>query len=254
MTIVERLSLPKVRHAVPVASVATFFASATIAGDLTETVVNPEVVSPNRIGSDVSAFYLGVSGAYGLGGDDRFGLTTPGGTFAIGEQDLTGNYGGIRGGWRGILPFFGGREYVYGVEIGYDFGSLEDDVATQVSGTPVQGGSRVSDVLSLRLRSGFTNRSRSVLYFATVGYVRGDVETTNSFGSGSAFQAFRDTDTRNGFSASIGAEHRLNENWSITGEYEYVQFQSEVIQFESGFSTKSTPNYRGLRFGLNYTF
>lgn len=254
MTILEKFNLPKVRRTVPLASVVTFFASATVAGNLTSDVSEPVVVSPKRIGDNVSAFYLGLSGAYGSGGDDRFGLNTPGGTFAIGDQNLTGTYGGIRGGWRGVLPAAGGRDYIYGVEIGYDFGSLEDDVTTQISGTTVQGGSRISDVLSLRLRNGLTNRSGTVLYFVTVGYVLGDIETTNSIASGSTLQSFEDSGRRRGFSASIGAEHKFNENWSITGEYEYVQFQSEVIQFESGFSTKSTPNYRGLRFGLNYTF
>ena len=254
MTILERFNLPKFRQALPMASAVTFFASATIAGDLTGNVTEPDVISPKRYGSDVSAFYLGISGGYGSNGKDQFGLRTPAGTFGVGEQDLTGSYGGIRGGWRGVLPARGGRDYVYGFEFGYDFGSLEDSVSTQIGGETVQGGTEISDVLSLRFRNGLTNRSKSVLYFVTVGYVLGDVETTNSIGSGSTLRSFEDSGRRGGFSASIGAEHQLNDKWSITGEYEYVQFQSEDVVFDSGFSTKSTPSYRGLRFGLNYTF
>ncbi|MCX8955041.1 outer membrane beta-barrel protein, partial [Ruegeria sp. NA] len=92
------------------------------------------------------------------------------------------------------------------------------------------------------------------LYFFSVGYLWGDVETTNSIASATSVQNFSVSDRRNGYSASIGAEHKLSGNWSITGEYEYVQFQSKDVQFSSGFSTKSTPKYSGLRIGLNYTF
>ncbi len=230
------------------------FSSATVAGNLDAGVSDPAIVSPKRFGSDVSAFYLGVTGGFATGGTDRFGLTTPSDTFAIGELDLSGSYGGIRAGWRGVLPAKQGRDYVYGFELGFDLGSLGDDVATQVSGVTVTGGSEISDAFSIRFRNGLTNKSGTVLYFLSVGYVNGDVKTTNSLSVGTTPQFFESNDSRNGFSASIGAEHNLNENWSITGEYEYVQFDAKDVVFENGFSTRSTPRYRGLRFGLNYRF
>ncbi|WP_298936576.1 outer membrane beta-barrel protein [uncultured Ruegeria sp.] len=254
MTVLKSFVSPSVRQALPVASAVILFASATFAGDLTGNLSDPDVGSPKRFGSDVSAFYLGLSGGYGSGGDDRFGLRAPAGVFEIGELDLTGSYGGIRGGWRGVLPTSIGRDYVYGFEVGYDFGTLDDNVTNQIGGDTVQGSSAISDILSLRIKNGLTNRKGSVLYFVSLGYVWGDIETTSSITSGSSRQAFEDSDRRGGFSASIGAEHKLSDNWSITGEYEYVQFQSKDVQFNSNFSTKSTPSYRGLRFGLNYAF
>lgn len=232
----------------------TLIAGASMAGDLKGEVTDPEVVGPERFSTDVSAFYLGLTGGYGSGGDDRFGLTTPSRQFDIGDQDLSGTYGGLRGGWRGILPATGGRDYVYGFEVGYEFGSLDDTVSRRIGGVNVQGGTEISDVLAVRFRNGLTNRSGRILYFFSVGYLWGDVETTNSLALGPTVQNFSASDRRNGYSASIGAEHKLSDNWSITGEYEYVQFQSKNVQFSSGFSTKSTPKYSGLRFGLNYTF
>ncbi|NOD46745.1 outer membrane beta-barrel protein [Ruegeria sp. HKCCD5849] len=254
VTTLTNFRISKLGRTLPAASVATLLASATIAGDLKETVTEPEVISPSRFGSDVSAFYLGLAGGYGAGGDDRFGLRTPAGLFDIGEQDLSGSYGEIRGGWRGILPARGGRDYVYGFEIGYQLGSFDDSVSARIGGFDVQGGTEVSDVLAIRFRNGLTNRSGRILYFVSIGYLWGDVDTTNSITSGSSTQNFAVTDRRNGYSASIGAEHKLSDSWSITGEYEYVQFDSKTIAFSSGFSTKSTPKYGGLRFGLNYTF
>lgn len=224
------------------------------AGDLSGTVSDATVLGPELFSKDVSAFYLGVSGGYGSGGSDRFGLRTGAGTFPIGDLDLSGSYGGLRGGWRGVLPARGGRDYVYGFEFGYDFASLSDSVATQIGSTTVQGGSEISNVASLRFRNGLTNSRGSVLYFVSLGIVRGDIKTTSSISGGGSTQSFAQSDRRNGFSASIGAEHQLNENWSVTGEFEYVQFDSKVIDFGSGFSTKSTPGYRGIRIGLNYKF
>lgn len=236
------------------AAVAAMAGTSTTASDLGGNVRDPQVVGPQRYADDVSAFYVGISGAYGAGGSDRFGLTTPIRTFPIGELDLKGYYGGIRGGWRGVVPATRGRDYVYGFELGYDWSGLDDDVVTDIAGTVVRGGSEINNVMSVRFKNGLTNPSGTVLYFLTLGLIYGDITTTNSITSGGTTQSFDNTDSRNGFTASIGAEHQLGNNWSITGEFEYVQFQSEVIEFGSGFSTKSTPSYKGLRFGLNYRF
>jgi len=224
------------------------------ASDIDGPVSEPDVLSPQTIADDVNAFYLGLSAGYGSGGSDRFGLTIPGDRVNIGTLEPNGGYGGIRGGWRGIVPTVGGRDYVYGLEVMYDFGTLDDSVTSQIGGTTVDASSSISDVLSIRFKSGLTNRSRSVLYFFTLGYVRGDVTTSTTLTSEDAVTAFEDSGNRNGYSASLGAEYRLNRNWSITGEIEYFQFDSKVVDFGSGFSTKSTPNFRGVRFGLNYTF
>lgn len=245
---------PNIRVALPAMAALFLVLNSAAAGNLDPDLSEPPVISSARYGSDVSAFYLGLTAGYSTSGSDRFGLTTPTDTFAVGELDLTGSYGGIRGGWRGLLPAKGGRDYVYGVELGYDFGSLDDEVSTQIGTSVVNGGSEISDVISIRFRNGLTNPSGRVLYFISVGYVHGDITTTSSITSGATTQSFQDKDSRKGFSASIGAEHKLNENWSITGEYEYVRFDSETVEFDNGFTTKSTPRYRGLRFGLNYQF
>ena len=254
MEILTRCLAPNLRFLTPILLVLSFLSGATFAGNLNTGLTDPPVVSPKRFGADVSAFYLGLSAGYASTGTDQFGLRTPADLFALGELDLKGGYGGIRGGWRGIVPVTGGRDYVYGFEIGYDFGTIENDASAEISSVTVSGGSEVSDVLSLRFRNGLTNKSGKILYFITVGYVQGDVTTTSGLELGPTIQSFSDSDTRNGFSASVGAEHRLSDNWSITGEFEYVQFDSREVEFGNGFSTKSTPKYRGLRFGLNYTF
>lgn len=236
------------------AGISLLFGAPTDASDLGGAAADPVVVGPERYSDDVSAFYLGLSGGYGSGGSDRFGLGAPAGTFSIGDLNLSGGFGGVRGGWRGVLPARGGRDYVYGFEIGYDFVSMDDTVTREISGTTVRGGSEISDIAAVRFKNGLTNPSGSVLYFVTLGLVQGDIKTTSSIASSATTTSVENDDRRTGFSASIGAEHQLSGNWSITGELEYVQFQSEVIDFGSGISTKSTPSYRSLRFGLNYRF
>ncbi|EEE37711.1 putative outer membrane protein [Rhodobacteraceae bacterium KLH11] len=226
-----------------------------LAGDVIGEVTEPDVLSSQRYARDVSAFYLGVSAGRASGGSDEFGVRVNNDQlFVLGEVKPNGNFGGFRGGWRGTLPTWGGREYVYGVEIGYDFGTLDDSTTTQIGTAVASGRSAISDVFSLRLKNGLTNRRGNILYFATVGYVRGDITTSASLTELTGTMRFEEVDRREGFSVSLGAEHQLNENWSITGEIEYLQFESETVDLGPMFSTKSTPSYRGFRIGLNYTF
>ncbi|WP_241484061.1 outer membrane beta-barrel protein [Ruegeria sp. ANG-R] len=230
-------------------------AAPTLAGDVIGDITEPDVISSGRLARDVSAFYLGISAGHASGGSDEFGLRVDGGQVSgAGDVKPSGNFAGFRGGWRGTLPARGGRNYVYGLELGYDFGTLDDSTTNQIGGEQVSGRSAISDVLSIRLRNGLTNRSGSVLYFVTVGYVRGDITTSTSVTDVSGTSRFESEDRRGGFSASLGAEHQLNDNWSITGEIEYLQFESKTVELGPTFSTKSTPSYRGLRIGLNYTF
>ncbi|SDW74659.1 outer membrane immunogenic protein [Ruegeria halocynthiae] len=253
----NRIRFPRLEFSRFLTAVAVLLSCSapTLAGDVVGDVTEPDVISAGRLGRDVNAFYLGLSAGHASGRADEFGLRVNGGTtFGAGELKPSGNYAGLRGGWRGILPARGGRDYVYGLEVGYDFGTLDDSTTSRTGGTEVSGRSAISDVLSIRLRNGLTNRSGSVLYFVTVGYICGDITTSGSLSDASGTSRFESEDRRQGFSASLGAEHKLNDNWSITGEIEYLQFESKSVELGPNFTTKSTPSYRGLRIGLNYTF
>ncbi len=254
MEVIRGLKRSNLWRAAWVVCVSALFAGTTLAAELKGEVTEPDVISAERFSRDVSAFYLGFGAGYGANGSDRFGLRTPTGVFDIGDQDVRGGYFSMRGGWRGVVPTSLGRDYVYGIELGYDVGNLSDTVSTQIGGDTVTGRTEISDMFYVQLRNGLTNRSGRVLYFVSVGYIWGQVDTTSSISSTFSSQLFEESDRRGGYTASIGAEHKLNDNWSITGEYQYVQFESKTVEFGSGFSTKSTPGYRGLRFGLNYTF
>lgn len=229
------------------------------AGDIIGDITEPDIIEPTSFSRAANAFYVGTSAGYASGGSDEFGLRTDDDVFAIGDVEISGGYGGLRAGWRGVLPTSFGRDYVYGFELGYDFGTLDDSASTAIGSVLVDASSSVSDVLSIRFRNGLTSRSGRSLYFVSFGYVQGDVTTAATltepetpFSSGSV-ERFEDSDNRDGFVASIGAEHQLSKNWSVVGEIEYVQFESRTVDLGT-FSTRSTPKYTGLRLGLNYTF
>ncbi len=241
-------------RALAVVSLISVAGTPSQAGTLSEAPIEPPVISPTPVSSGLSHFYGGFSLGYGWGKSDRFGVRNGGTTVDIGDLKIDGAFGGIRGGWRANLPIGEGRSYVYGFELGFDLAGLEDSTTGPAFGRTLGGKSEVTDIFSLRFRSGITNRSGKTLYFGSVGYVNGGVETTLlGAGSGSS-SSMEESDRRNGFLLSLGAEHQLSEKWSLTGEYEYVQFQSKVIDFSSALSTKSTPTYGGVRFGLNYKF
>ncbi|MGI9369645.1 MAG: outer membrane protein [Ruegeria sp.] len=233
---------------------AICFGLPAYAGNPSSPLADPVVIGPPVTVDSTSYFYAGLSLGYAWGFSDEFGLRTTGAPVNIGDLKASGSFGGLRGGWRTSVPASGNRDYSYGVELSYDFASIEDSVSRQFGSANVGGRSEITDLFGFRFRSGLTNRKRSTLYFASIGYVNGNVKTAAGTTDGLSSNVTEKSDRRNGLLLSIGAEHQLTDNWSLTGEYEYVQFESKVIDFNSSLSTKSTPTYGGLRFGLNYRF
>ncbi len=236
------------------AIIAIFFGVPAYAGNLSSPLSDPVVVGPQVTADNTSYYYAGLSLGYAWGFSDEFGLRTTGAPTNIGNLEVSGSFGGLRGGWRASVPASGNRDYSYGVELSYDLASIEDSATRRFGRANVGGRSEISDVFGIRFRSGLTNRKRSTLYFGSIGYVNGNVKTAAGTTDGLSSNVTEKSDRRSGFLLSIGAEHQLTDNWSLTGEYEYVQFDSKVIDFNSSLSTKSTPTYGGLRFGLNYRF
>ena len=53
---------------------------------------------------------------------------------------------------------------------------------------------------------------------------------------------------------SLGAEKKLTERMSLTGEYEYANFGKEVLEDGLGASTRATPEFHNVKLGLNFKF
>ncbi|MFA3918554.1 outer membrane protein [Ruegeria hyattellae] len=238
---------------IPGILLAACAASSAVAGNDRSPLQDPVVDAPEPPNWD--GFYAGGSLGYGFGFEDRFGVKRNDILLGnLGDMETDGLYGGVRGGWRDSIRFATGRQYVYGFEVGYDVADIEDSVTGDVLGTTLEGRSEIKDMFTLRFKGGITNRSGRTLYFSSIGYVNSKVETgLDSSAGGGAFAGESD-DRRNGYAIGLGVEHKLTEQLSLTGEYEYVNLNSKTVELTDSVTTKSTPGFHGLRIGLNFQF
>lgn len=195
--------------------------------------------------------YVGANIAYAFNGDDRVGHRSPAGAMVAvpGTLEQSGINYGLRLGWRGERAS-GARSFVYGVELGYDAGKADDSLATATHTASVS----LNNVLSLRLKSGFTNSARNTLFYGILGYARGDFDYAVAGTAAGDTIAINTGLSMNGYVLGLGAERQLTDRLSLFGEWEYLNFGKQRLTDAGGSSTQATPKYQNIRIGLNYRF
>ena len=161
-----------------------------------------------------NGFYLGANAGYGWGEADY-------------SPDIDGFIGGIQAGynWQGAGPL------VLGLETDIQYSNVESSVFTlDYFGT-------------IRARAGFA--VDQFLLYGTGGFAYG-TGTYELGGLSSDRSAF-------GWTIGLGGEYALGNNWSLKGEYLYVDLGSETFTTINGpLDVGLTANI--LRLGANYKF
>lgn len=245
--------------------------SVAMAADLAPKYSAPVVILPTWDG-----FYLGVNTGYMTGTQEGF-ITTGGmnpNATANGNPDSSPNNvnGGFGGAQLGYNWEFG--RVVTGIETDFDAGSIQgSDYSAGAALGP--GGSWGAYDKNITTKMDWFGTARGRLGYDLGGwlpYVTGgfayahtsmteavDQNGTTPWGGGSV------SSTRMGWVAGAGVEYKLNQNWSIKGEYLHINLGSENELFTGiGGPTGSTrPNSDGftnqweidmLRMGVNYSF
>lgn len=239
------LRLPLIAASVVFACAA---GGAARAGNI-EPLVEP-VVMPAEL-TIWEGFYVGGSIAYAFSGDDEVGHSDPAGRLLVSPSTLEQhgvNYG-LRLGWRGQRAMTD-RAFVYGIELGYDIGEADDSFDVGGYSASVE----MNNVISVRLKSGFTNKAGDTLFYGILGYVRGDFDYAVAGTTAGDTIALDTTFESDGFSVGLGVEHMLNDRWTVNLEWEYLEFGSERLYDGGGSSTRATPKYNNIRVGVNYRF
>ncbi|QRZ12901.1 porin family protein [Paracoccus methylovorus] len=214
------------------------------AGGYTPTVVEPSVVAPivdSAPVSDWTGGYAGLTLGYAFGGDDRVGISDNAGMVDsdIDKLELSGANAGIRLGYR-----WQSDRWVFGPELGFEGGNIKDSFST--AGYDAE--SKIKNVLALRAKVGYA-LDNDVLLYGIVGAARAKVDYSVT-GNGADI---RDDYSKTGYIVGLGAEKKLSERMSVTGEYEYANFGKETVT-DGTFETRATPDYHNIKLGLNFKF
>ncbi len=161
-----------------------------------------------------TGFFIGANAGYSWG---TAGAYSPGGFL-----------GGLQAGYNWQ---FAGSPFVVGIESDFDWGGISDGPYT------------LSYLGMIRARVGFA--FERILAYGTLGF---------AYGSGQ-YEVFglSNSQTQTGWTIGLGAEFALDRNWSVRGEYAYVDLGS------SNYNSLTGPASLGfdgniLRGGVNYRF
>lgn len=231
---------------------------ATFAGGYVAPVVEPApiVVAPVET-SDWAGGYVGGSLGYSFGSDDVIGMERYNGANELtnkannlGQVDVKGVNFGLQAGYRWQRD-----NWVYGPEIAIDGGSVDATDTIDTFGEENELESVVNYTASLRFKTGYVVNPETLVY-GTLGIVYGDFDYSLSPTNGGTAQTVNYDDT--GWSVGLGAERKINEKWSVFGEWEFRQFGKTTIDFGRGGAgidqTQATPEHHNIKLGVNYRF
>lgn len=167
------------------AAVATLAAPAAFAGGLNEPVVEAPVIQPAPVVIPVDGNWNGAYAGASLGY----------GRIDGGSQDGSGVIGGILGGYRWDLG-----KTVLGIEGDFKGGNIDNDPTS----------SSLSQVARLKFQAGYDLGRTLVYVTAGPSWAKGDVNGNSH------------SDT--GWTAGLGVDYQLNDQWIIGGEATFNKF------------------------------
>ena len=220
---------------------AILSAGAVHAGGFTAPTVEVEPVTPVVVTAepaDWAGAYGGLTLGYAFGGEDEIGVFD-GDTFLgdLGTVELNGANAGIRAGYR-----WQRNRWVVGPEISYEMGDISDEFDLEDGGS---FDSQVDNLLAIKVKTGYAVRPDTLVY-GIAGWQTGDF-TYDVNGVETEYDA-------EGYVLGLGAERKLNDRMSVTGEWEYSDFGTTDLEIAPGFTTNASSKFNNLKLGLNFKF
>ncbi len=208
-----------------------------------------------------NGFYVGINGGYGMSSMDTVGrgpnLANSGFANWLDFDDVDGF---LIGGQIGVNWQLS-NGFVIGAELDADyFNAKQTNRATiAVAGPPQFTGTASLEfkqtwLATARLRAGFA--MDSLLLYATGGLAGAGTKITGSYNLTTpvASGSTSETGTDFGWTIGAGAEYMVTDNFSLRGEYLYVDLGSDVLDFGSGDELEADYSMHIVRAGVNYHF
>lgn len=211
------------------------------------------------VDADVDSRVVDVSGAYFIGTDA--GQVGPQASPTLSDSNINGSF---------ILGYNKRNgDQVLGIEADLSFMNYKDKSSSgSIEYLTFAGGFFTSEttveadwMASLRGRIGILRNS--TLFYVTGGVALAQVEYEHTFSDtvAPAFSRASGSKTALGWTAGVGAEWQLQDNWSVKAEYLYSRF-NDAIDDDSvlrhapneGFKNSGDLEVQNFRIGLNYAF
>lgn len=252
------------------AAVAALSAPAA-AADMRMPVKAPPPVAPIFTWT---GFYIGVNGggAFGAGHNAIVNETFAGAPFVSGTWPGSGNFGklepsgGFGGGQIGYNWQF--QNWVFGIETDIQGASIKDTAGATLQYTSPL--TTITSNVSQKIDWFGTVRGRlgiafdRVLVYGTGGFAYGQTTTDLTMSDSLGFVAANSNkNTRTGWVAGAGIEWAFAPNWSLKGEYQYIDLGKNTVVAQErlggaatafAVSTTTRSDFHTGRIGVNYRF
>lgn len=196
-------------------------------------------------------FYIGGNVGYGWDADGHDHFASSDGNFRAGLD----NAGAFGGGQFGYNAQYG--NIVAGIEADIQGGDVNSSLAYTHGGGVGTLTSDFNAFGTIRGRLGYA--MGPWLLYATGGFAWADVDTRalGVTGAGKGYDV-SGSSFATGYVVGAGVEYALNRNWSIKGEYQYLNLDAGTIggtdSGGSAVNVRSEPDLHTVRMGLNYRF
>lgn len=239
------------------------------AGGYVAPTPDPIIVAPmqEEVPAGWEGGYAGIALGYSVNGDDRVGVFNR----AFGDPNFTydGDIGTIRP--KGaILSLRGGYRWergnwVFGPELEVHGGNVKDSISTTISDSSGSGTATATFKekygVSLRMKTGYQVRPDTIIY-GIAGVARGkfdyDLAEKGVYDGKPVDTKLNSSFSSAGYVIGLGAERKLNQRLSLTGDVEYYNYGKAKIVWTDAdgdsVMTNATPDYWTLKVGLNYQF
>lgn len=214
--------------------------------------------------SNFDGFYAGLHTGYASGKDK--GTQFDGG-IADGFTQETSPKGSLFGGLAGYNTVLE-NNMLLGLEADYEYRGKSDSAFQKefgVADPTWTAATKLKDTASVRARIGYVFNEGKTLSYITAGYAAANIERTMSWtvpGS-TTITGGPDSEShsnwQNGWTAGFGAEHFIDEKFSLKLEYRYSDFSSATISSAQVFGTgyeqrQKYQNEQSVRVGVLYHF
>lgn len=186
--------------------------------------------------------YVGGSLGYAFDSSDRVGFRDAATGSWVGSADSLKVSGAVVNAHIGYR--WQERRWVLGPELGLEFGNVSDESKGTSRGAPVSIESKISHAVVLSLKTGYMVNDDMFVY-GRAGIVHAGIDYRGN-GENGDYNKF-------GYVVGLGAEHRIDDQWSVYGEYGYMGLKREHIRL-GDVTTEATPSYGQIKIGVNYKY